>query len=185
MTQFRSFDGKQFMEAVQNKEDRKNFIRLKANVVSAIQMDPAFESGEADAALAILREKCPEIFEPKRNLGYEEIRSDPDTWDRDYFMQNTTYLKQNFCEKRIDELREIGQKVYGKKPARPTEPMKQNSNQPKPSVRQNVTVPADKEGKQGQNPTITTPERRYRLLAVAIAVVVVLLLLTVLVFNLK
>ena len=190
MTQFRSFDGKQFMEAVQNKEDRKNFIRLKANVVSAIQMDPAFESGEADAALAILREKCPEIFESKRNLGYEEMRSDPATWDRDYFMQNTTYLKQNFCEERIKELREIGQKVYGKKLTRQTETMKQNSNQPKPvystqtSVRQNATAPADKEGKQGKNPPITAPEWRYRLLAVAIAVVAVLVLITVLTLNL-
>lgn len=189
MAQFHSFDEKLFREAIRNKADQKNFIRLKVSVISAIQNDPTFASGEAENALDILRRECPEIFERKKDLGYEEKRTDSDTWDSDYFMRNTTYLEQNFCEDRINELKNIGQEVYGKKQTRQTETMKQNSNRPKPaysvqpSVRQNATVPADKEGKQGKNPPITAPERRYRLLAVAIAVVVVLVLITGLTLN--
>ena len=191
MAQFHSFDERLFREAIRNKADQKNFIRLKVSVISAIQNDPTFSSGEAKDALDILRRECPEIFEQKKDLGYEEKRPDSNTWDSDYFMRNTTYLEQNFCEERINELKNIGQKVYGKKQTRQTETMKQNSNQPKlacptqPSVRRNTTAPADKEGKQGKNPPITAPEQRCRLLAVAIAVVVVvvLVLFTVLVCN--
>lgn len=59
--------------------------------------------------------------------------------------------------------------------------MRQNSNQPKPT--HPVQFEADKEGKQGKNPPMTAPERRYRLLIAAIAIVVILVLLTVAISN--
>lgn len=182
MEQFRSFDEKAFQEAIRNKLDRKNLIRLKVSVISAIKADPTFSSGEIERALRWLRSDCKEVFDEKKEEIENEVElSNQDAWDEDYFLWKTIYLERNFCEERIDELRKIGQKVYGKKLPRSTEPMRQNSNQPKPT--HPVQFEADKEGKQGKNPPMTAPERRYRLLIAAIAIVVILVLLTVAISN--
>ena len=102
----------------------------------------------------------------------------PETeWDKDYFLRKANYLRQNFCEERIQELREIGQKVYGNKLIRKTETTQYLSR-----VGTSVPNPAktsvnseNKEGEKRRNPP-QTPERRSRALAIALAVAVVAIL---------
>ena len=72
MEQFRSFDEKAFQEAIRNKLDRKNLIRLKVSVISAIKADPTFSSGEVERALRWLRSDCKEVFDEKK----EEIENE-------------------------------------------------------------------------------------------------------------
>lgn len=181
MTQFHSFDGALFNEAISKKGDPQSFMRLKSSVISAIKVDPSFPNGcEADAALELLRQKCPEIFEAKKELSYE-VNLPEMEWDKDYFLRKTNYLRQNFCEERIQELREIGQKVYGNRLTRKNETTQQPtrhlgvgktavSNPAKPSVNSE-----NKEDEKRRNPT-QTPERRSGALAIALAVAVVAIL---------
>ena len=177
MTQFHSFDGALFNEAISKKGDPQSFMRLKSSVISAIKVDPSFPNGcEADAALELLRQKCPEIFETKKELSYE-VNLPEMEWDKDYFLRKTNYLRQNFCEERIQELREIGQKVYGYNLTPKTETT-QCLSERKTAVPRTGNKPLDrvnKEDEKRRNPT-QTPERRSRALAIALAVAVVAIL---------
>ena len=173
MEQFRSFDGAKFQKAIQEKDD----ISLKVSVVSAIRNDPTSAGGEANRALKMLREGCPEVFEPKRELKYEELHPDPNTWDEHYFLLYAAYVENNFCEERIRQLQEIGKKVYGKKevPAgnytRPqstaaAQKMSQKAVQPKAATPQKAATP---------NPT-RAPEQKKPPLAAGLLIVAVLVL---------
>lgn len=177
MTQFHSFDGALFNEAISKKGDPQSLMRLKSSVISAIKVDPSFPNGcEADAALKILEQKCPEIFEAKKELSYEVDLPEME-WDNDYFLRKTNYLRQNFSKERIKELREIGQKVYGNKLTRKTETT-QHLSVGKTAVPRTENKPLDrvnKEDEKRRNPT-QTPERRSRALAIALAVAVVAIL---------
>ena len=177
MTQFHSFDGALFNEAISKKGDPQSFMRLKSSVISAIKVDPFFPNGcEADAALELLRQKCPEIFETKKELSYE-VNLPEMEWDKDYFLRKTNYLRQNFCDERIQELREIGQKVYGNKLTRKTETT-QHLSRGKTSVPNPAKTSVNSENKEDEkrrNPT-QTPERRSGALAIALAVAVVAIL---------
>ena len=176
MEQFKSFNGSLFNEAISKKGDPQSLMRLKSSVISAIKVDPTFSNGETDAALKLLRQNCPEIFEAKKELSYE-VNLPETEWDKDYFLRKANYLRQNFCEERIQELREIGQKVYGNKLIRKTETTQYLSR-----VGTSVPNPAktsvnseNKEGEKRRNPP-QTPERRSRALAIALAVAVVAIL---------
>lgn len=176
MEQFKSFNGALFNEAISKKGDPQNLMRLKSSVISAIKVDPTFSNGETDAALKLLRQNCPEIFEAKKELSYE-VNLPETEWDKDYFLRKANYLRQNFCEERIQELREIGQKVYRNKLIRKTETTQYLSR-----VGTSVPNPAktsvnseNKEGEKRRNPP-QTPERRSRALAIALAVAVVAIL---------
>lgn len=176
MTQFHSFDGALFNEAISKKGNPQSLTRLKSSVISAIKTDPTFSNGEADAALALLRQKCPEIFEAKKELSYEVDLPEME-WDNDYFLRKTNYLRQNFCEERIQELREIGQKVYGNKLIHKTETT-QHLSRGEASVPNPAKTSVNSENKEGEkrrNPP-QTPERRRGTLAIALAVAVVAIL---------
>lgn len=184
MTQFHSFDGALFNEAISKKGDPQSVMRLKSSVISAIKVDPTFSNGEAYAALALLRQKCPEIFEAKKELSYE-VNLPEIEWDNDYFLRKTNYLRQNFCEERIQELQEIGQKVYGNKLIRKTE-TKQHWSRGGTSVPNPAKTSVNSKNKEGEkrgNPPQTPESRRGTLaiaLAVAVAVVAILVLAAVL-----
>lgn len=177
MTQFHSFDGALFNEAISKKGDPQSLMRLKSSVISAIKVDPSFPNGcEADAALELLHQKCPEIFETKKELSYE-VNLPEMEWDKDYFLRKTNYLRQNFCEERIQELREIGRKVNGNNLTPKTETTQRLSER-KTAVSCTGNKPLDrvnKEDEKRRNPT-QTPERRSGALAIALAVAVVAIL---------
>lgn len=181
MTQFHSFDGALFNEAISKKGNPQSLMRLKSSVISAIKVDPSFPNGcEADAALKLLEQKYPEIFEAKKELSYEVDLPEME-WDNDYFLRKTNYLRQNFSKERIEELREIGQKVYGNKLIRKTETTQQptrHSDRGKTAVPNPAKISVNSENKEDEkrrNPT-QTPERRSRALAIALAVAVVAIL---------
>lgn len=167
-------------QSFENAINEKDYIWLKVDVINKIKNNPSFSNKEADRAIAILQNRCPEIFETYQTLKIEDEtkRNQPEKWDRDYFMWCAYYLELNFCIERVEILRKVGRKISG---GTQTESKTMSEKQRNTYMQQQKKD----EGKQGQNPTITTPERRYRLLAVAIATVVVLVLLTVLVLNLK
>lgn len=178
MEQFHSFDGTKFEESIRNKT---NFTRLRVSVVNAIRNDPTSSRGETDQALKMLWDGCPEVFEEKRDLEYEELRPDPDTWDEDYFLLYIAYVKDNFCPERINQLRTIGKKVYGK-PAAPAgnhTPPKSTVTTPKTpqkAVQPKAATPARTTPKSATpNPT-RAPEQKKPPLAAGILIVAVLVL---------
>lgn len=176
MTQFHSFDGALFNEAISKKGNPQSLMRLKSSVISAIKVDPTFSNGEADAALKLLEQKCPEIFEAKKELSYE-VNLPEMEWDNDYFLRKTNYLRQNFSKERVEELREIGQKVYGNKLARKTETTQHLSvgKTAVPNPAKTSVNSENKEDEKRRNPP-QAPERRSRTLAIALAVAVVAIL---------
>ena len=181
MGEFRSFDEGLFYEAIDSKTDSKSLIRLKTSVISAIKVNPTFpNNNEADKALSLLHQKCPEIFEKKKNLSYE-VNLPENEWDSNYFLRKTTYLQQNFCEERIDELREIGKKVYGKNQIRKIATVQKNPGYQPTPVPKSVNASenrVNKEGENCQNPP-KAPKRHSKILAIALVTVVVLVLVLI------
>ena len=167
-------------QSFDNAINEKDYIWLKVDVINKIKNNPSFSNKEADRAIAALQNKCPEIFETYRSLEIEDEakRDQPEKWDRDNFMWCAYYLELNFCTERVEILRKVGRKISDRTP---TGSKSESEKQRNASIQQQKKD----EGKQGQNPTVTTPERRYRLLIAAIAIAAILVLLTVLVFNLK
>lgn len=104
---FTSFDEKAFKQAIVDKD----FLRLKINAVSAISYDPAFEKGEAEAVLKILKNEVPDIFEKYVEGDYEE-RLEKSEWDKRYFSKLLYWFQENFAEERIVLIKEVGKKVH-------------------------------------------------------------------------
>ena len=105
--EFRSFDIDEFYKAIENKD----YGTLKFSIMNSISSDPTFERGETDKAIKILEEKCPEIFEEYKDLGYEE-RLDPSDWDKEYFSKLTYWLTKNFSKERIPYIKKVGKTIH-------------------------------------------------------------------------
>ena len=119
MSSFISFDESTFWKAI----EEKNYSLLKTCIVNSIRNNPGFKKdfknakgdkcSEARLAMDILKEKVPEIFE-KYELQDGEHIYDPNeaaAWDKEYFIRQTFLLKQNFCTKRYNHVKEIGIKI--------------------------------------------------------------------------
>ena len=159
---FASFDENAFWKAI----DEKDMLRLKGNTVSAMLNDPTFERGEADKVIKILKEKVPEIFEEEVRLGYEE-RLDRDKWDKVYFTKLTYWFQENFAEKRISYIKEVGQVVHSDTAKKYVESMSIG----KPSANQ------------ASNPTMAPEHKRKLPLGGVIAAVAALVLLVMLLLR--
>lgn len=106
MENFKSFDGKNFQDAIKNKD----YTRLKVNVSSAIANDPGFRGDEIERVLDILQEEVPEIFEDYKHLNYE-YDLDRDQWNKGYFDEMTYWLQRNFSKERLEKLKEVGRTI--------------------------------------------------------------------------
>lgn len=195
MAEFHSFDDTEFKEAL----EKKNGLWLKVAVINAIKNDPSFSTGEADRAIWYIENSYGELFEPYKKIEGEDesIQNQSDKWNFEYFSGCAYYLELNFCKERIKILRKVGQKISGRAPTQSAAPQTQANTaayhvQPRPaapgtnqttsySQPQAADVKKDVKKKDGDenrpNPTLTTPDKRYGLLAAAIAAVVILVLI--------
>lgn len=195
MAEFHSFDDTEFKEAL----EKKNGLWLKVAVINAIKNDPSFSTGEADRAIWYIENSYGELFEPYKKIEGEDesIQNQSDKWNFEYFSGCAYYLELNFCKERIEILRKVGQKISGRVPTQSAAPQTQANTaayhvQPRPaapgtnqttsySQPQAADVKKDVKKKDGDenrpNPTLTTPDKRYGLLAAAIAAVVILVLI--------
>lgn len=195
MAQFYSFDDAKFKEALEKRDD----IWLKGAVINAIKNDPSFSTGEADRAIWYIENSYGELFEPYKKIEGEDesIQNQPDKWNFEYFSGCAYYLELNFCKERIEILRKVGQKISGRAPTQSAAPQTQANTaayhvQPRPAAPgtnqttsygqpRAADVKKDVKKKDGDenrpNPTLTTPDKRYGLLAAAIAAVVILVLI--------
>lgn len=115
MYQFTSFDAEEFDEAI----TVKNYVKIKSFVVSAIRNNPTFtiipgqNASEIGLAIAILKERAKEIFEEYEVQDGEHPfnEAEAETWDKDYFNEQSFLLKRNFSKKRMDNLKIIGRKI--------------------------------------------------------------------------
>ncbi len=97
---------------------KKNLLGLRSIVVSIIEFDPAFSSGDYEYVIDRLRKDVPEVFVEYKLLPNEEpFREDENSWNEKYFLDLTFYLQKNFCEERIVNIRKVGQKVYEQRKA--------------------------------------------------------------------
>ncbi len=113
---YKSFDEVKFKQAIAD----KNYEYISTCIISAIRNNPRFikESGEdfseATKAFNEIIITCPEMFKEYQiqpgELEYNKENSDE--WDKEYFIRQTIFLGRNFCKKRFERLKLIGQKVY-------------------------------------------------------------------------
>ena len=105
---FTGIDMDDFWEEV----EKKDYLSLKVDALSAIQVDPTFSGHELDDMIAIFKKKVPEIFEEEVRLSYEERLDDPSKWDKPYFIKLTFWFQKNFALSRIPYIKKVGRKVY-------------------------------------------------------------------------
>lgn len=134
MYKFSSFNGNDFEEAIVEKK----YSTLVSYVVNVMRINPEFiaEKGqnksEAEIALDILRERVPEIFEEYNLQGGEEsfVRGSIKELKLDdlkeCFRQQAFWLRENFCEKRIEDIKFIGHEIAEKNTANFSKPQNQN-----------------------------------------------------------
>ena len=113
---YKSFDEAKFNQAIINKD----YEYIKTCIISAIRNNPRFikepgeDFSEATKVFNKIISDCPEMLEdyvPQAGeLEYNKDNSD--SWDKEYFIRQTIFLGRNFCQKRYDRLKVIGQKVY-------------------------------------------------------------------------
>lgn len=129
MYNFTSFDKDTFYKNMKE----KNYSRLKTNVISSIRNNPAFRKApgeeycEARIAMNLLQEHVPEMFgEYKVQAGEHAYNAgEAAAWDRDYFIEQTFFLGENFCWERFRHLGRIGQKIAGESGTNFRNPQKQ------------------------------------------------------------
>lgn len=78
-----------------------------------INADPKFKTREFDQALQYVLEsgvKEKELYVPfDPDMPFEEDKA---KWDEKYYSFARVYLKDNFCEKRIDHVKKVAKKLY-------------------------------------------------------------------------
>ena len=113
---YKSFDEEKFNQAIIDKD----YEYLKTCIISAIRNNPRFikepgeDFSEATKVFNKIISDCPEMLEDYvPQAGELEYNKDTsDMWDKEYFIRQTIFLGRNFCKKRFEHLKVIGQKVY-------------------------------------------------------------------------
>lgn len=135
---FLSFNDTDFNKAIENRD----FLTLKSYIISSIRYNPQFlplqgaSISEAEMALNILRERVKEIFENYKKQDKEIVISDDESvnWSKEYFIEQTFWLGENFCEERIERIKKIGKKISEDKKIREQVSHRQGQSSPKRSA---------------------------------------------------
>ncbi|MBO5177167.1 MAG: hypothetical protein J6C07_06895 [Lachnospiraceae bacterium] len=134
MYKFSSFNGDDFEKAIQEKK----YSTLISYVVNVMRINPEFKNdknqdkSEAEIALDILRHRVPEIFEKYELQGGEKVLSKElilglNLEDlEECFLRQTFLFSENFCEKRIEDIKFIGQEIAKRNTANFSKPQNQN-----------------------------------------------------------
>lgn len=112
----RSFDPAVFEAAIR----KKDYIKLKNFVINSIRNNPRFthdknekysEATKVFRRLHSLEKELPGLFAPyELQTGEVEFNeAEKDSWTQEYFIRQTFYLGENFCNKRFANIKKIGQ----------------------------------------------------------------------------
>lgn len=115
----RTFEMEDFDQAI----EEKDYIKLKNYIVNSVRNNPSFrytksvascsEATEAFRKLRTMQEELPGLF-VKYELQPGEMEFDENNksaWNQEYFIRQTFLLEENFCSKRFEHVRLIGQYV--------------------------------------------------------------------------
>lgn len=104
----RKYDGTVFGQAVQE----RNLEDIRIYLVSAIDADPWFQSGEFDEKMVFLARQDVDPTVPYAE-GAEEFRKEREEWDKPYFFRLTEWLRLNFApNQRLAHIKEVGRAVF-------------------------------------------------------------------------
>lgn len=177
MYDFSTFDGNKFYEAIKNKD----YDLLISYFICAIRCDPAFKKEEIPHIIKIFEKEVPEIFKEEVKLDYE-VELPKSEWNKDYFYRQLLRLQNNFCKKRLDYLKKVGQAIF-REPVR-TESVKPAINQTAMQNRSRTAQTSERPVSNGQNNRKTLPKGKNfpkagMLWAAGILAIVILVVLLV------
>jgi hypothetical protein len=105
------FEPSRFLQRTLDASPR-NIYDIIGALMGYINADPGFKTDDFDKAIkyvlsqGVSKNELFEDFNPK--YDFEEDQS---KWDEDYYSFARVYLKDNFCEKRINHVKAVGKKV--------------------------------------------------------------------------
>lgn len=104
----KKFEGTAFGKAVQE----RNLEDIRIYLVSAIDADPWFQSGEFEGKMAFLAQQGIDPTVPYVE-DTVEFRKERGEWDKQYFFRLTEWLRLNFApDQRLAHIREVGKAVF-------------------------------------------------------------------------
>lgn len=101
-------------EAIEKAIAQKDMKALREAVGNICYTSRDFSSGEFDEAIKYAKEKGMDIKESSLT-GKPTISSQKSSFTDDDFAEAVFALKENFCDERIQDVKEIGKKLYGAK----------------------------------------------------------------------
>lgn len=118
----------------------KDYSSLKTAVINVIRNDPTFSSGEFDKVIAVLEQRCPEIFdEYQLQNGEEAFDASGKAWSNEYFRSLTFWFRENFALSRKANIEKVGKKLYGSKTTENfTQPPKLHPKESHPPKKRNI-----------------------------------------------
>lgn len=104
----KKFEGTVFGKAVQE----QNLEDIRTYLISAIDADPWFQSGEFEEKMAFLAQQGVDPTVPYVEDAVE-FRKERGEWDKQYFFHLTEWLRLNFApDQRLAHIREVGKAVF-------------------------------------------------------------------------
>lgn len=114
----------------------KDYSSLKTAVINVIENDPTFSTGEFNKVIAVLNQRCPEIFEEYQLQNGEDVFDESGkVWSYDYFITLNFWFRENFALSRRTNIEKVGKKLFGGKTTenftQPPKPHPKESHPPK------------------------------------------------------
>lgn len=91
---------------------------LVQELVALIRNDRRFKTSDFDDAWTYVKKCMSDFGQPFDGESF----ADESGWDEDYLAQQVSKLSKNFCQERIDHIKEVSHKVYGIDAGRTAQP---------------------------------------------------------------
>ena len=99
------------MDVFRNDVEEKNVLHIRDELITIAHEDRGFYTTKFDDALAYARNANIEnLFDSYNNESFKP----KEEWDEEYWRYIASSLMDNFCEERINHLKEVGRYVYPK-----------------------------------------------------------------------
>lgn len=104
-----------FDNAIENEEHGV----LKALLIGIIGADPTFATTEYEEALEYIKGRSEKKHGEAINLSEaystqvdEYVKKEPESWDEEYYRMLLVWYRDNYADKRLDKIKEVGKVVY-------------------------------------------------------------------------
>lgn len=97
------------IEALEEAIQKKNLVGIYSVFYTIAHGDPAFSTGKFEEALAYVKSRHIDGF--LQEFDGDEFEPE-ENWNEEYWAFLASTLIDNFCEIRIDHLKQVGRKVY-------------------------------------------------------------------------